>query len=314
MAFVNNGENYFPVAAQGHNLYTNDWSRQVGLNDGLYYREDQGHDERVIVARNHLHSDTPQASLLDYQVWVDGAWKTPHATYQSVERMGDKLYEEHHELLQEVRRVSDDPDDQTAKGELLSEAGDVLWCATALANNSGADIESGMRNQLFRYVVGVQHIGENAEAIQTPWRNKAAELATSITPITLGAINELLEEKFEPLFSTVMNIFDPDSPEADVNSHMVQGLVYCATLRNQVEEQFGWNEPDTMVLDSWFKTKARPIGETVANIFLETAYIAKVVGGFTVAEVIQKNFAKIESRTQAGLIDKTDGTRPPELQ
>src|SRR5579884_626733 len=163
---------------------------QVVIRDGLYSRKSTAAEASIL--EECLISHPSRQSIADYQVWVEQYWKTSQGTYSSVKRFSDKLDEEFQEVIIEL--ANDNPDTE----QLNSELGDVTWCLIALATNGGVDIDSGLKNRLYRYVAGTQWIVGTLPTEPT-WRLKAAELATKFEPVSIEEIDQLIREGFEPM-------------------------------------------------------------------------------------------------------------------
>lgn len=300
----NSPDGYRAVTPSGENLYFHpSFHATPEQREGLYYRSDLPIDIDQATERL-LHG---KGLVQDYQYWADQAWKKEHGTYAAVERFGDKLYEELEEFGNELRPVT--YGESVAAEKLISEAGDVLWCATALASCAMADLDASFKTLVFRYVRGVQHIMDDGSYSQPSWRATASKLATKYEQLTTADINKLLQAGFEPLFSPVMNIDEPDSDEGSPVDHMYTCLGVCAALRNETEAQYGWNG-DSHVLPGAFKQKSHVIGELVASVFLETAWITRKVTGASLADILRANVTKVNSRVATQTVDKSDGQRP----
>lgn len=270
--------------------------------NGLYYRHDVTID--IQEATQRLLNGT--GLIQDYQYWAEQAWKKEHGTYGAVERFGDKLYEEHEELSVELRPLQQG---KTVSAErLVSESGDVLWCTSALASCAAADLDAAFKLLLFRYIRGVQHCTPTGEFVQPVWRDTAAALATKYEQLTTADIDALLAAGFEPLYSPVMNIDDADGDEYEPLDHLTNSFALSATLRNETEAQYGW-DGDALVLPQAFRQRSHNIGELVAGIFLEIAWIAKRVASTTLGDVLGANVTKVNSRVETQTVDKTDGHR-----
>lgn len=305
MIVSNNDDGYKAVQPLGENMMIHpSFHATPEQRDGLFYRSDLPIDLDEATARILGRSGMVQ----DYQYWVDTGWKKEHSTYEAVERFGDKLYEEHQEFNIELRPVIHSDSETVSADNIISEAGDVLWCATALASCATADLDAGFKSLLYRYVRGVQHIGDNNKAIEPKWRQAAGDLSIKYDQLTIRDIDDLLSVGFEPLPSTVMNIYDPEEPDGGISSHLINSIAICATLRNQTEEQYGWGG-EAYVMPEMFKIKSRHVGELVAGLYLETTWIALSATEATLEDILHANVTKIDGRLQTNTIDKADGKR-----
>lgn len=285
--------------------------------DGLFYRSDLPIDYDELGKR--LIEYPYEASIQDYQYWTEAGWKTPQGSYDSVDRLANKIVEEQSELakaMYEADRANDD-NLPLAREHILEEAGDVLWVTTSLASIANADIDSGLKNLLFEYVMGVQHF-KDGQVIEPKWRKKVANLATKYHQLTVSDLERLVGEGFEPLPSPVINVFDPEEDFEDVDKHMVTVLGLAHEVRNLVQQQFGGDaearaEGDiTYQLPTAFRERARLIGRSAARMYLELAFIAERATNRGLSDMVSMNVAKITERIATGTVDKADGERPPE--
>jgi hypothetical protein len=193
---------------------------------------------------------------------------------------------------------------------MLKECGDVLWCTTALASCAMADVDSGTKNLLFRYVMGVRHF-DVGKPVEPKWRSKAGALATKYHQLGIKDIDDLLAVGFEPLPSTVMNVDDIDEDDGGISEHLVMLFGYCLRLINGADEQYGRGaeEDENLVMESYFLMQSRQAGELVGQIYLELAFIANRALSKSLADIIRENVAKLATRVATQTVDKVDGPR-----
>jgi len=297
-AFINRGEGaYQPFRPQDPSLlaYRGEVVEPVE-QDGLFYRRPDT-------------AELPITTIQDYQAWTERGWKKEHGTYAASERFIGKMEEESLEMMQALVDYTEHPDDEH-RTAALSELGDVLWCATALASNSGCSINDAIANRMYEYAVGIRYM--DARGYDGPWRMQARLMATEQTPTTIVAIDELIMNDFEPTASPRMNI-DPPSYGADMSRG--QHAFYVASigvfLRTAINYQYQPNEAIEMGI------RPKPfdfltdegVAPLVADAYLNIAYLAQKCVAGTLQEVIDLNKQKIDSRITEGLIDKTDGLR-----
>ncbi len=301
--YINKGpEGYHPFAPQHPNILSHVHNvAQPVDKEGLFYLSSERVTDEVL-------------SITDYQEWCEVGWKQQHGTYEAATRFIDKLIEETGEMrqaLDEFRQSGSNQQSEQAS-ELLSELGDVLWCTTALASNSSADIDTGLKNRLSEYASGVVDYS-GGRAAPMIWRDTAGSLSHKFTDITTTDIDRLIEETFEPLPSPVINLWD-DEPHISTRKHTDLIFMNALAIRNAVSQQYAYGELDeSLIMPSIYDKHADDISTEAAEIFLNVAYIAKHELGVDVEEVIKKNIAKINSRIQAGRVDKTDGQRDANL-
>lgn len=198
MVFHNTPGGYNPIEPKDERVLNSTYFRDKAPpkeDGGLYSRTD------IPVDKAGLESGLLDgaATILDYQYWAETAWKEEHGTFPAVERFSTKLREECGELAMASIRVENQGLTTQNQEEFKKECGDVLWCATALASCAGADIDSGLKNLLFRYLMGTQRRdAETGQLVAPIWRPKASELATKYDQLTIRDIDSLVDEHFEP--------------------------------------------------------------------------------------------------------------------
>jgi hypothetical protein len=253
-------------------------------------------------------------TISGYQVWVENGWKEEHGTYAASQRFLGKLREEAEETFvadANLERTGFDPESKEAD-ELLGELGDVLWCATAIASNSAADIDASMKGLMAQNILGLGFKVGN-QNVEQPWRQAACDMLTNFRDLKFSNITGLLQHDFEPKQSTLVNIDEPD--EDELWYHVQLGIKDShMTLGGVLSRQFMYGEADNgetyqTNFDGWSPV----VGEFVAQIYLEVAYVAWKRLGKTLDNVTTKNMAKIENRINAGRVDKSDGTRTQSL-
>jgi NTP pyrophosphatase (non-canonical NTP hydrolase) len=302
--FINKGsEAYRPFAPRQPGIFSNAAEvTSVVERDGLFY---------LAAERSHGEVNT----LTDYQEWCEAGWKQQHGTYAAASRFIDKLVEEVGEMkgAREAFRDAGKDRDGAEAVELLSELGDVLWCTTALASNSSADIDAGLKMRLADYTDGVNDYSAGIGAQPASWRMDAALAAHAFSDLSFDAITDLVRKRFEPLATPVMNIYD-DEPQFSITGHIELVMMNAYGMKGLVDQQYGYGEADrAYVMLHLYDTKATDIATMAAEVYLNVAYIAHYELGLTLSDVVKKNIEKIERRIQAGRVDKSDGTRDTQL-
>jgi NTP pyrophosphatase (non-canonical NTP hydrolase) len=261
-----------------------------------------------ISARERVDVDNI-TSLSDYQNFVNENWKSQHGTYDSTARFGEKLEEECDELLKAYESASD-----TRKKDIISELGDVAFCAVALASNSSADLDRSTKIRLFQYIHGVKAVDSDHPDQEPVWRDNAANLSTKSGPIEISDIDQLIEDGFEPLHSPIMNVWENDAPQFDERQHLgsIAYRAMCAISGAKQQYKYGGDDENLSRFKN-YDYYTDDIGEMTADIMLEIAYLAKTSLAKTLNDMLQKNIQKITKRTTAGLIDKADGQRSEDL-
>jgi hypothetical protein len=289
-------------------------------------------------------------SLNDYQNFVNQDWKRQHGTYEAAKRFHNGLVEEYKELVLEYAKnhveieksqlldmsfidtntfvtqifpvFSLKPSAEEIK-EIVSEAGDVIFYTVATMSNSSADLDAAMKKLLYRYTSSVVNLGPYNSRLSTPYRDLQAETATSLEPISIATIDELISQGLEPIpFNLVgaMNIDFSDGEEWGVSEHFNLLFSKILDFRKLSNFQYRYFDDDDPLSDkelakyyNCYDHWVEPIGESAANILLETAYLVKHTTGQTLSSIIDKNYEKIIGRVSANRIDKSDGERTQDL-
>jgi NTP pyrophosphatase (non-canonical NTP hydrolase) len=274
--------------------------------DGLFYRSDIEDPEQL--AEAIIGGDS---SVTDYQTWVDNGWKRQHGTSEAVGRFIGKFEEELAEFIVEVRHYQQG---QGSKEKIVSEAGDTLWCATALTSCLCGDIDSGLKSVLFDYVSGIQYFDDQTQPYAPSWRPYAAELATRYEPLQLCEVDDLLDIGFEPLYSTVMNIYNPDGPEGGVGDHLTNLVGNALGLKVIAEKVFQPDEEadERIIINGGTPEYGRQAAEHTASIYLEAGWIVRQTVEKSLCNVATENARKISGRIQNHQVDKTDNPRTKE--
>ncbi len=302
--FINKGsKGYRPFGPNQSNLYSNSGAEADSVEvDDLFYL----YPERQI---------TDITTITDYQEWAEIGWKTKHGTYDAAGRFAGKLMEESgelHEADETFVHSGNNPESHEAS-ELLSELGDVLWCATALASNSSADIDAALKRRLYEYTMGVAFYDQDQMIETIPWRDTSTQLATKQSDITISDISDLIAQGFEPLASPARNV-DFDEPDLNPDEHIELIIFDSVTVRSCVDQQYTRGETANEIhMGGSYDGKAENIATIVAEIYLNVAYVASKRLGVTLDDVVVKNMAKINARIKANRIDKSDGARDLEL-
>lgn len=309
MVFHNDADKYIgfepPSAAFSHD--PNNLEVPNG-RAGLFFRDDIPRDTEAITEQ--FVSYPAEGCITDYQFWVDNAWKRPHTSTEAAGRFSGKLAEEYKELSEAFDAFSTSNKDEH-RDAVVSELGDVLWSATALANNSHVDVETGLRMLLFRYTLGIREFGDN----RVPsWHGLSARICTQADKLHINDIDELTANGFEALPSPVMNVDSSESYYEDYHENLSSLLMEAMKLSHIVEKQYDWDSDsqayrgNTYIYAGGLHADEEEVADAIARIYIRIGFMARVIGS-TLAEVTQRNVIKISQRANAGLIDKTDGPR-----
>lgn len=269
-------------------------------------------------------SSPGQLDIEDYQLWAQDSWKEEHGSVEAAHRFSVKLCEEHEEfgiaLIKYLRQPSD-----ALRDDLISEAGDVLWCTTSVLSNANQSLKSSLQNYLHSLVRGT--IVYEGETLRYPrWRTYANQLAIkNLEPLMTSDINALFDIGYVPQESTVM-MLDDEGMERENSLEELYSLwglraVYAFSLRNLAHRQFGVHEvfgDDEQFRDNRSVEEFGSIGTLLSEvgsfIVMDTLYTTRQATGATFGQIVQKNYKKLSQRVAADLVDHTDGTRPDDLK
>ncbi len=299
----NNPDGYKGIEPQDpYIMGTTPANRHIVERDGLYYRDDI--DADFLALTQSLLENGAESELSTYQYWAESGWKTEHGTFSSVERFATKVREEYGEFVEAVNDGSTD--------EIVSEAGDALWCFTALASNGAGDISQGLKTQINEYADNMLHADERGVVLEPIWRPKAVTLTQKAGSLTVGEITDLIKAKFEPTISPIM-IVDADEYDEDVRGHL-QSLFYGAYgIEGPHHRQYGYNDTETTIED--FYRQSVTVLRLVSMAVLQIAFIVPLAteGAADFGDVVAHNVEKVSARIQQGRVDKTDGERTEDL-
>lgn len=230
-----------------------------------------------------------QLDLDRWQWWGTLDWKQPHTSVAAVRRFSAKILEEgQSEVLQEYTSLEPGENAPFA-AKLVDELGDVTFVSNAILSNAQQSLMTAVRHRLRDQYV--------------PFRPPR--------PITVGDIDELMAEGFQPrvLLGDYPDGFDEEQSDYDeldptINWHLLAGFL---SSRAQV----GIDEhPDGHIsLYHIFPDNARTLRVLGADAVLFAAYTARRWGGGSLEAVIRNNVAKVTGRVALNQIDKTDDPR-----
>lgn len=255
--------------------------------DGRFYQTvDQEHYMcRQAEVGRYLEGDVSQMPFEVYQKWVELDWKTPHGTYKSVERLEKKIREEGWREAPDALYESWGKGDGPERAEAISELGDVLWIVSALASNSGVNVNEALQIHL--------------------WGNG---LLSHRENLTLGRIDQLILDGLIPTNTPYdpedvdlpIFLFDEMEPQSDLR---LRTLALC----NCCVKQFGYN--DTFVTFDAHQQAQGEIAKMAADHVLLIAWYARRWLNAAPGDVVTANVTKIRGRVERNLIDKSDGIR-----
>ncbi len=303
--FSNTPDRYRPTGpSEPLILDVSEFDHLIEERDQLFYRQDQIALEQLA---GEILADPSQASITTYQYWAETGWKTEHGTYKSVLRFSEKVREEYEEFAEVFQAHNGTIDHH----ELIAEAGDVLWCLSALSSNGGVSIDAHLKTLLYSYVRGIAHMVGNQK---TPpvWRPQAAALASKWEALTVQDLTNLVRSNFEPTPSPVMNV-DADEFFDEPLRHVWSLGCSLQAITFQHDRQYGYNDKPTLVEE--FNLHGQVLGDLAARSVLDLVFIVHHLssGEVSFADVIEHNVQKISARINQQLVDKSDGKRSDDL-
>lgn len=243
----------------------------------------------------------------------DAAWHRA-----SLERFAAKLNEECGELQEATLNYFENPDSESDRQELISEAGDVMWLTWALASNAGVSMEAALKQLTNRYVHGIRWVRPGPEDVEPTWRDAAIAFATKFDHLRIADFDAMIAAGFEPTVSTHMNIyedFDYELPE-----DILRDIDYLTKLLvRSVGQQYGKTEssdqdPQLVLTSQEFARRGEAVGELASRVTLLAAHFLWRIAGVLPSQIFTHNIKKVSGRVSSGLVDKTDGERPAELK
>lgn len=257
--------------------------------DGRYFQpcSPAEYQRRVIAVQEKLGANGAEdVAIADFQKWAELDWLTPHGTYETGLRLGEKLFEEAHvEFAAELLNLS--PRSETAHGSQDAsasrlEGGDALWVLMASASNSGIDLDVAIRAKF----------SLEQEA-----------------PLAFGDLHQLVSGNpfWVPLWTGVdpVDIGDPFIDRHEIDPQFVLRL--CAVHIHELSQLLYWGGTRTpQDAPQELQTRA---SDMYADTALLLTYYAHQYSRTTISDVAALNFQKISARVQDGLIDKNLGGR-----
>ncbi len=306
----------YPVGNTEVGPGANEWS--IKNDAGLYVRSDVDYG---VIEEKLLYS-TPDVTLDEWQLWGQNNWKPRHGTKDAAMRFGRKLVSEYQEYIHEyinVASLQDSPDRLDEERKLVSEAGDVFWCAASGASNAGGRLESALRLHIYKTAAETSGstLGQHENA--SPFVVHLAELALSdVKPVTLGDIDALLDLGFVP--ASINKKFDTSSHrqvlvDADSNLHKRSFERVDAQFALQIQQ---YGVEDIIAHNhrggyESYEMHSDRIAELAIGTMIDIAYKSYALAGAHFSTIIRANYKKLSGRVENNLIDREDGVRPEHL-
>ncbi len=297
-----NVNGYRPAAVDVAHVYPSVAKTPVELDEaGLFYRAD------VDSSAQQAALEAGTGTVQDYQYWVDTGWKQKHGTPEAAARFETKIFEEFGEFNQAVHEHLGAPSPNT-RDQVVGEAGDLLWCSTALASLTSAVLDKELKDLLYSYNHGIAYFG--TEPPQPPiWQPEAGRLAIQRTPLSLTDMDSLIGVGFEPLIATAMNI-EAEDDDGGIEEHLTHIVWTSAAIASQTRTLFEVDEDrPVIVLPEGLRKIGEEVGSLTAQMYLELAFIVQRLAGGSINEVVQHNVRKLSGRIDSGTVDKSDGPR-----
>lgn len=291
--------------------------------DRLYVREEFSSVKGAELRRTIEH-DTPNLDVSSYQFWAQDSWKAAHGTYAATERFSNKLIEEHEEfLIAAYAYVRSKESIEHRQKEMISEAGDVLWCANGIVSNASGYIRIGIGRYLYEASMGTIVYDDTPRPRHPVWRTTALGIATNnLDSMTYGDLDKLLDAKFMSHPSSVMNIDDEDEYTSDpmsVVAHFEQTAMEARALEVIAKRQYNYGEDPAQTFGATYHTTetylelTASIEKQAAKMILDVGFVLHALANVTLGDAVKSNYSKIQSRINAGRIDRSDGERSSDL-
>jgi NTP pyrophosphatase (non-canonical NTP hydrolase) len=194
--------------------------------------------------------------LAEYEAWAAQYWLNTPGSIEAQLHAREKHEEETHELIEALS--SGTPDDS------LSEAGDVLWTATASGSNAGISLTEVLHAAFPGYL-------SPADPIATDQIDALAD--TLFDGVSIRELAEYLTHNEHILGKTTKQWF---------------------VLRDSV------STPEKTFADAWTNIKRADATTALLNTILLVSYIAQHYAHANLQTVMQRNYQKIEGRLQSG--------------
>jgi hypothetical protein len=226
-----------------------------------------------------------EMTLEEYQNWGKLDWKEPHFTWEATERLTGKIWEEgfieapaeFDYDFDEIDGAGIGPGEEVRRAR-ISELGDALWCANALASQVRQSTEYATAHHLL-------DLAGNAH-----------------TPLRLGDLDEAVESGVRPRSTdTLWNSEDSDFDELDPSSTL---HLLVPTLRMIPLQAYGYGEAE--VYSQPRLINPLPFRDSLGRLTYFTAYWAHRWAKSSMAEVVEYNVRKLTDRVHAGTIDRKD--------
>lgn len=243
--------------------------------NGLYYRE-----------QNEV-SDLDPTHL---QTWVERAWKTPHFSAESDERLGEKLLEETVEFIEAYEKYRTERTIEN-RAHFLEEAGDILWVWIAESSNVGLVVETVLAQQVEPQDDNPVDTVENTETmLQKVWRGNYAVPAERVSQIYR------------------QTGFEYDGGVSGLPATPTTRLLYNAVAM-RAGTQAVWSRHDASPRPHEVIAYASAsLGPLIADSLLQLGTLVQSEGG-DMGEVLLSLKAKNEQRVAENAIDRSDPGR-----
>lgn len=258
----------------------------IGMRHGLYQPcQPEEYERRVEAVRSKAISGrAAEIGVSELQDWVELDWMYPHGTFETGQKLGEKLVEEAQEYYEEItpmesRAHRKEPNRDTHSG--MSEAGDYLWMLMAMSSNSGIDMQEALR----------------------------AKFQTE-KPITLGDLYDITKHGIGWIPLRVENpteVGTSDSDSGDLDPYIWLRL-HPTELYRYMYHLYGKEEHKQKPGEApeWLRLQA---ADWHADALLFLAYYVHHWTYSSLSEVASMNIEKVTERVKQGTVDKLHGGR-----
>lgn len=273
---------------------------------GLFYKIDDGnaHLDIELELLDTGRRSTGELSISALQQWAEKGWKKEHNTAPALEYWRSKFGEECTELGEAI--------DTGNPRAILGEAGDVVVCLLAIADNDSIVLDPYIKDELYAYARGVNLLaGDHPREL--PWKTEAMRLSTQTDRLTVKDVEGIIMAGFVPFVVHSIDLKGEDDTMSVREAAGTLGIlahVVWAGARHRTHEGEDNFDPDIRLSNTTLGDVE--LGHLVARALLSIAYLVHLYG-YSFEECMEVTMSKINARIQAGRIGKEDGERSGDL-
>jgi NTP pyrophosphatase (non-canonical NTP hydrolase) len=233
----------------------------------------------------HEHRPRDFATVHDYQEWNAERWLYPAGSDEAHSHFDAKLKEETAELIEAF--------DLGDKAHIISELGDQLWCAVALAYNAGISIEDALRYSSVRAVPARPEDGDvTIDEVDKIARDELSYLDTPAVNSSEGMTDQALIQALKSGDVTVaQKVF------GELSEHLRRHTTIHRTLQ---QPQFDLDKPSLNQLRQMDNIARAAVWEELAELLALTSLVAQSHLGTTLEAIMSDTWQKHKERVDSG--------------